>query len=126
MSAERHEKWKRVSPGHTIPARQPVRYEYDEAYTLAQEFSYSQPTEVVDGDTAFIDATWRPPLDLPTEPTWGIAIHKEWGPRVKRWVSTGQLLDDADRSGTTTMGHGNIVAFIPLTDEQIARIEAVR
>lgn len=75
------------------------------------------------------DNPYRRSLDLPTEPTWGIAVvggRGLWG----RWERTtvGSIMF-ADRS--LSWGPQNletIVEFIPvpLTDEQVARIEAAR
>lgn len=131
MSYDRHEKWVPVEPGTVIPAGQPYRLEYCVAGgSLAGEKAYEylsgEPDQwVLDGlydgreFAMFVDSSWKPPLDLPTEPTWGIAVDFAVGKFVGRWrreqdkfIATGWILNVS-----------NIVDFIPLTIEQAARIE---
>jgi hypothetical protein len=68
----------------------------------------------------------RPPLELPTEPTWGIAIRSH----NNGYAEAGQFweVDDgiryANRGITGTIYRRSDVSdFIPLTDEQVKRIE---
>lgn len=73
---DRHEKWTPVEPGHVIPAGQPYRVEWlEDGIPVAQERSGSADIRadgVDDFARWFIDSLWTPPLELPTEPTWGI------------------------------------------------------
>lgn len=128
MMSDRHEKWVRVEPGTVIPAGQPYRIEYGNG--TAFEYGSGclvEVTAVSHGRTEdwFIDSSWKPPLVLPTEPTWGIAVHIGGRRHFGEW----RVVAETSFSCTGfswTWGVENIAAFIPLTPEQVARIEAAR
>jgi hypothetical protein len=139
--SERHEKWVPVSPGTVIPAGQPYRIEFANVPgTAAHERTHHSEVAVWDSHEWFVDSTWKPPLDLPTEPTWGIVLNKR--PDRKdghaldfgRWAVYGDdefaPLERTHRSEFDTrcdvLSRDGIADFIPLTDEQVARIEAAR
>lgn len=126
---DRHEKWVRVEPGHVIPAGQPMRWEYENgsAYECAE--TYCDRRITADMATHFVDSSWRPPLNLPTEPTWGIAVYtnkRDGGYRAywaqKLHVEGAQLHGENGSNWSVD----SVLDFIPLTDEQVARIEAAR
>jgi hypothetical protein len=136
--SDRHEKWVRVGPGHVIPAGQSFRKEADEEHLLtAVEGRNSQGITVPKGSvwSYFMDSSWRPPLNLPTEPTWGIAVERAGAAsavaRVGHWnvesAHDGEprFRDSQPLQGRLTFAD-RILDFIPLTDEQVARIEAAR
>lgn len=131
---DRHDKWVKVEPGTVIPAGQPyavIPGASSPARFTWMEYGEGQPYEhKAQGNYEFfVDSSWCPPLELPTEPTWGIA------------VTTDQR---SDKSGVLGVGHrwwldgdklqgdlccwavAQVLDFIPLTDEQVARIEAAR
>lgn len=120
------EKWQRVDVGHLIPAGQPYLYEFVEDSpgrhgVQRAEYVSDSPVVARPGYPVYVDSTWRPPVDLPIEPTWGFGIWRggatTW---IARWEHRGHRLVEAN-------GHtpaGSLVDFIPLTPEQIDRIEA--
>lgn len=81
---------------------------------------------------------WKPPLELPTEPTWGIVLSKRPDSEdqhvadVGKWAVYGDEewspLERTHRLPLDTrcdvLSPENIAAFIPLTHEQVASIEA--
>lgn len=118
---DRAAKWVRVEPGTVIPAGQPYRL------TTTQEFDLLVTGEAHKASKEWeIDSSWKPPLDLPTEPTWGMVVWRDNGvitARGDRWRSFGgQLVRDHLHS----VAVNSILDFIPLTDEQVERIEAAR
>lgn len=120
---DRHEKWTRVEPGHVIPAGQPYRWEN---VNEAVEGSYAQATYTVPRyHVWFVDSTWRPPLELPTEPTWGIAVKDDGSQWLSMWRQRGDALVTT-KGPSFTWGAGRVLDFIPLTEDQVARIEAAR
>jgi hypothetical protein len=132
--SDRHPKWQRVEPGTVIPAGQPYRVENEDGYHNeypGRPFAdvYYDRDELMTG--LFVDSSWTPPLDLPTEPTWGIAVHVDAAGEVnsthntaKWWLSdAGQVLRRDTRIGVSV---DRVLDFIPLTPEQVARIEAAR
>lgn len=66
---ERHPNWQPVEPGQVIPAGQPYRVVYANGIDYAQDAGGS-----TDGTYVEVDSSWRPPLELPTEPTWGWCV----------------------------------------------------
>jgi hypothetical protein len=64
----------------------------------------------------------RPPLELPTEPTWGIAVGRFSGGVLGKWCSDGERVGSATELWSNT----DVLDFIPLTDEQVKRIEGAR
>lgn len=64
-----------------------------------------------------------PPLVLPTEPTWGIPIAHGCPQNMSQWYTQASFLESLDGNRLTTY---NVTDFIPLTEEQVQRIEAAR
>lgn len=125
--SDRHPKWQRVEPGTVIPAGQPYRIEYQSPGLTAGEYVPTRP-ETVDGRYGgwFVDSSWKPPLVLPNEPTWGIAVNALVPrQRLGRWSIRGDCFSD-HRSWWSPIPVEQVTDFIPLTDEQVARIEAAR
>lgn len=130
---DRAAKWQRVEPGTVILAGQPYR---DESRSPYFEYPDGAAHRFVAADDTFVDSSWRPPLELPTEPTWGIAVtpadtNDADGPTadVGRWQQTGGILTRTHRDMTTrydTITVAGLADFIPLTPEQVARIEVAR
>jgi hypothetical protein len=127
LMSDRHPKWQRVEPGTVIPAGQPYRVEQ---VTCNYEFPGKRSDMTVPfyrGSTYFVDSSWKPPLELPTEPTWGIAlVIRPGGPPewlVDEWRWAHGLFRAGDYIGL--LG-SEVRLFIPFTDEQVARIEAAR
>jgi len=121
---DRHEKWTPVEPGHVIPAGQPCR---DEHFNPIREWNTGYPTDHKAEADWFVDSSWRPPLDLPSEPTWGI-VHlsgdtfgDEWHFGLLEPAFAHQWLLDGK-----TVNRESVLDFIPLTPEQVARIEGAR
>lgn len=110
---DRHSKWQPVEPGHVIPSGQPYMFEVEDQTTG----DYAVPD---DGRGWFVDSSWRPPLELPAEPTWGIVL-SEGTPRIARWYRT------ADGTGLSTgsgcIGIESVLGFLECTPEQVARLE---
>lgn len=137
---ERHEKWVHVEPGTVIPAGQPYREVYKHNKGATYDCVYTDPLEsragsVVSGPSNytsewFIDSTWFPPLELPTEPTWGIAVTRL--PDGRTWGEFSKWSLDLDGQCLNRGGRGNpylaidVLDFVELTSEQVARIEAPR
>lgn len=129
--SDRHPKWVRVEPGTVIPAGQPYRVEYVDSAQAHEYPGHRNPK--VANETAgpfeawFVDSSWKPPLDLPTEPTWGIAVHQDCGNCVGRWrlSERGNYLRKPTGQTSEILVSG-VLDFIPLTDEQVQRIEAAR
>jgi hypothetical protein len=131
--SDRHPKWQRVEPGTVIPAGQPYRVEYPQDGHLAGEY-VSSADRVAEGSESifhteghewFVDSSWRPPLELPTTPTWGMVITDGFpAPDVALFKvdDEGRLWDFTDGGYISRA----IRDFIPLTAEQVARIEAAR
>lgn len=128
--SDRHSKWTPVEPGTVIPAGQPYRVEYNDHWpNKAQEFirrdDFKAESAFSNRAKFFVDSSWKPPLDLPTEPTWGIAV-RDRGKVLAEWHKTGNNFV----GNVNGMNYGSHVAdvldFIPLTAEQVARIEAAR
>lgn len=130
--SDRHPKWVRVEPGTHIEAGTPWRVEYAHAEFRADgqdavEHSGVGSDWVVPetDDVILVDSSWKPPLDLPTEPTWGLLLTKgSWYPQCGQWRRHGIYVGRNDES--LGWEHDAILDFIPLTDEQVARIEAAR
>lgn len=123
--SDRHPKWRRVEPGTVIPAGQPYRAEHQSVAHRAEEGVHPANHEVYSGSAYdwFVDSSWRPPLELPTEPTWGIALHTKYQPLVRRFHLEGD--EFLTHLGGSYRAH-NVTDFIPLTDEQVERIEAAQ
>lgn len=149
--SDRHEKWVAVEPGTVIPAGQPHRVEFSEPvadFSLARTmtakelirtkgFTVPSPLDSVEREW-FVDSSWKPPLVLPTEPTWGIVLLR--GPDragdehrldFGRWQAdlTGRgTLERTHRSPFDTrcdvIARESVLDFIPLSPEQVKRIEA--
>jgi hypothetical protein len=124
----RHPKWVRVEPGTVIPAGQPYRAEWTEPHgASANERTSSFQQTAPPSPEWFVDSSWRPPLELPTEPTWGIAVTK-WATFSSGHAAFADLFSGAypDHLGgrDVSIPKENVTDFIPLTDEQVARIEA--
>lgn len=62
---------------------------------------------------------------LPSKPTWGIAVHQKFDPMVGKWQLDGSEFWKRNGDSRSWRAH-NVVAFIPLTDEQRAQIKAAR
>jgi hypothetical protein len=128
LVAGRHPKWQRVEPGTVIPAGQPYRIEWDAttgetATEYASEFE--QAVNPSRHETRWlVDSSWRPPLELPTEPTWGIVVRASDGHLASQWVHKADEVWDEVHGGFVYAS--SIRDFIPLTDEQAARIEQAR
>jgi hypothetical protein len=135
LGPDRHPKWQRVEPGTVIPAGQPYRIEFanDSPCTSTEwiQVGFAREAEGDDVEAWFVDSSWRPPLELPTEPTWGIAVRRDERPDKgagdvlgigHRWWVDGEVL----QGDLCCWGLGEILDFIPLTDEQVQRIEAAR
>lgn len=79
--SDRHEKWVRVEPGTVIPAGQPYRVEYTiGGANETRGRDYGEGYVVPDDPeryTHFVDSSWRPPLNLPTEPASVIEARTE-------------------------------------------------
>jgi hypothetical protein len=123
--SDRHEKWTPVAPGTVIPAGQPYRVEYEDGRAHEypggeKEVVWYEPAE--DDTGVFVDSLWKPPLVLPTEPTWGVLVHED--PRNGQ-VTVGEFhLSSIGFFGGKDAK--NVLDFIPHTAEQVARIEAAR
>lgn len=116
--SDRHPKWTPVKPGTVIPAGQPYRKCYEGIANSA----------LAAGRGVEVDSSWKPPFVLPTERTWGITFHAKFPPEFGQWHLDGDEFwngDRSDRNAHTWRAH-SILDFIPLTDEQVARIEAAR
>lgn len=132
---DRHPKWQRVEPGHVIPAGQPMRYEYPGSDIDAWEQTSVGRVEVTSHGAWFVDSSWRPPLNLPETPTWGIVVYpRNGGAQHSADIGCWQA-DDPDGLFRTnrildgrfdTFSSDFVLDFIPLTAEQVARIEAAR
>jgi hypothetical protein len=136
---DRHPKWQQVPPGTVIPAGQPYRVEFNtESYPSAVEKPQGDGLEhkaVGYRKEWFVDSSWRPPLELPTEPTWGIVRHHHGNnvpspllTKAERNEYESEFLGNRYGLSTSqgTIPANQIIDFIPLTDEQIKRIEAAR
>lgn len=141
--SDRHSKWVRVEPGTVIPAGQPYRVEYakpleDHPAQERERLVACEAREFLNGSAVarplrddlcvttdwFVDSSWKPPLDLPTEPTWGIVVHKDYGNYMTgRWERRESFLV-VPRYWSVPID--NVGDFIRFTDEQVARIEAAR
>lgn len=131
--SDRHPKWVRVEPGTVIPAGQPYRIEFPDSFIgrfghisdTCRESVSDKPCEIHNPEnTYFIDSSWRPPLELPTEPTWGIAVLRGKHPfRVSRWSLRNGWFFKLNGAAVCASA---VSDFIPLTDEQVARIEQAR
>jgi hypothetical protein len=124
--SDRHEKWVRVEPGTVIPAGQPYRVEWvGPNGPGAQEMVNGEQFNIPNNDSEwFIDSSWKPPLVLPTEPTWGIVFEQfVTEPRLGKWCLYSKRFVSTQR---VDIGVNHVDDFIPLTDEQVARIEAAR
>jgi hypothetical protein len=131
--SDRHPKWQRVEPGTVIPAGQPYRVEYSKgdapSSIEAQEYQ-SRPVEWMIPLTTsvvwFVDSSWKPLLDLPTTPTWGIAVFGRAAKhpfRVSKWHQSSGWFHKLNGGAYSRAA---VTDFIPLTPEQVARIEATR
>lgn len=128
LAAGRHPKWKRVEPGYVIPAGQPYRVErWDTTFgPRASEYVDDKPHEVRPRDyPVFIDSSWKPPLVLPTEPTWGFAV-RAGTYEFMRWWRKGKKLCGTRGVVIAEYPAEDVLDFIPLTDAQVERIEAAR
>jgi hypothetical protein len=133
--SDRHEKWQPVEPGHVIPTGQPTMIEWDQVLhrerygtnILRSEYLGAKDHFTVPNDPSkhwFVDSSWRPPLELPTEATWGIVRYEG---SVGLWAS--RFFADERLLETTwggCIGVDRVLDFIPLTPEQVARIEQSR
>lgn len=132
LVAGRHPKWQRVEPGYVIPAGQPYRVErWDTTFgPRASEYVDDKPHEVRPRDyPVFIDSSWKPPLVLPTEPTWALVV------KPSGYVDTLEVWRDERQEGGICYRNAGLKgwmklseadAVIPLTDEHVARIGAAR
>jgi len=144
--SSRHEKWQPVEPGHVIPAGQPYRIEYctgERPQSIETQADTDRIANKHDEHSDarhewFIDSSWRPPLELPTEPTWGIAVTDD-GEYVGKWSmerpegwspdssTTALYIDGKGKTlyaGTDDwINTSAITDFIECTPEQVARIE---
>lgn len=116
--SDRHERWTPVEPGTVIPAGQPYRVVFEDQSAI--DFKVTDG-----GGDVFVDSSWKPPLVLPTEPTWGIALSSNGNIGLAKWALArdGKLIDSHQWGGWSV---SMVTDFIPLTDEQVARIEAAR
>lgn len=117
----RDKNWQPVEPGHVIPAGQPYMFEVEDQTTG----DYTVPD---DGRQWFVDSSWRPPLELPTEPTWGIAYipnsqHGEIVGLWQRWREDGQEFLTEMECGWDRWPIEQVTKFIRLTPDQVERIE---
>ena len=131
LGPDRHPKWQRVEPGTVIPAGQPYRVEHHHGSPYAQEFIWPMSEQRLDLPERdyFIDSSWKPPLVLPTEPTWGIVVICDgptWRERLGQWALVGNGKRLREQRYFNEWRTEWVKAFIPLTDEQVARIEAAR
>lgn len=130
--SDRHEKWVRVEPGHVIPPGQPhaIKVDSPTGYGLMWgEYTLREKVPVPTNDQWFVDSSWRPPLDLPIVPTWGIVTwsDSEMLHKLGKWrlVHGGQRLEP-EGEPSSWLGVSVITDFIRLTYEQVARIEGAR
>lgn len=128
--SDRHEKWVKVEPGTVIPAGQPYRVEWTtgrDEKEHAEENPGSEvnwkPSRLRENQRWFVDSSWRPPLDLPTEPMWGIAVNVNGYAVGQEWCVNGPRLTSSDNYCWDV---AKVLDFIPLTDEQVKRIKAAR
>lgn len=128
MTSDRHEKWVPVQPGTFIPAGQPYRAEYERH---ASEYRGRSVDSMVppSGDW-FIDSSWRPPLELPTTPTWGWCAFRSVVGRntgSRRVVGGLWVLDGPQFICTpVTVRPSSIIAWIPADGETTTRIQGAR
>lgn len=128
-TATRHPKWVRVEPGTLIAKGQPYRSEYSGGYAEEDHFRSDRTIPLDTSGEYFIDSTWSPPLELPTEPTWGIVVDPDghlYGPYRWRFNAIKNRFYSLPISPQYGLGLDRVADFIPLTPEQVARIEAAR
>lgn len=115
---DRHPKWTPVEPGTVIPAGQP--------YANVKRQGHPRDWTVEVDGAVLVDSSWKPPLVLPTEPTWGIAVTSSGYVGAADWYlhETEAQLRSGDNC--TRLLQTDVLDFIALTDEQIAQIEAAR
>jgi hypothetical protein len=99
----------------------------------ASEYTFDEPTEVSNylmTEEVFVDSSWRPPLELPTEPTWGVVIFGRDDTYLslpRRFAVRGDHLYGVGfNGGTQNLKIETVRAFFALTDEQVTQIEAAR
>lgn len=121
---DRHDKWVPVYGGHVIPVGQPYRTEFiggngypeaRERIPVWEDVKVPSPT----GWKWFVDSSWRPPLELPTEPTWGIVLGDR-GPMLGRWVVCGDYIEPVN--GTPRIPIAGVRGFVPLSDQQLEQM----
>lgn len=127
--SDRDEKWVAMGSPFEPGKGQPYRIEFPNGVALE---NYHPGSEMMgwmqrNGEpTYLVDSSWKPPLDLPTTPTWGIAVPGDACgaslPIGDRW----RVVDDAFIGDVCSWRVSSVVEFIPLTPEQVARIEGAR
>ena len=130
---ERDERWHLAEPGTVVEAGQPFRLEPDDPGKPIKEYRQGlsmQWTVWMEDVPTYVDSSWRPPLELPTAPTWGIALVKPYRDSHKTRWETGRCVDDGRYFRISGAAYSRdpeaLLDFIPLTDEQVARIEAAQ
>ena len=139
MCVERDKKWVAVEPGHIIPAGQPYMIEFKLGMGWSvglrrSEYVLDKDKVVIEYNSVsgwFVDSSWRPPLELPTEPTWGIVVYDYQAftaPYFGKWERN-------DRKNTLVNVRSEESYFLPIsgsldfikcTPEQVARLEGKR
>lgn len=131
-------KWVAVNPGHAIPAGQPHAIQYKHHANWCTWAEYTRPHVVHAGwqnnserewvypdrvVTYYVDSTWRPPINLPTEPTWGILLRRGQRPEVVNGnlTSEGKFITNAGYRYRS-----EITGWFPLTNEQAMWVEIYR
>lgn len=123
----RHEKWVPVELGTVIPAGQPYRWEWpSNGGTAAEERVADYRTKTVPhlGTQWFIDSSWKAPLELSTEPTWGIVVAR--GLTLAEWHLDGDTFVGNANGMNYGTNRADVRAFVRLSPEQVAHIEAKR
>ena len=147
MIIERDKKWEPVGVGFVIQTGQPYAIEHPSttAGTTWSEHVWNGPIELSDhdggssgickriksGQNWYVDSTWKPPIDLPVEPTWGIVVeaseHGDGSWLVDRWCLYKPKYVDTYELGGEFVGMSysreGIAAFIPLTKKQIKKMK---
>jgi hypothetical protein len=138
---DRDPKWVEVEPLQTIPAFQPILTEWSghacgvlrEETIYDRELTTSGYYPQYPMEAMFIDSTWKPPappLELPTEMTWGIIVDSQITVRAGAWRPAPDSETHPDTLYDGNKGewvkNTNVLDFIPLTQDQIDRINGER
>lgn len=133
LDSGRHPRWQRVEPGTVIPAGQPYRVEYPTAVGVNARECTDGSRQIVDSeypsDAYFVDSSWRPPLDLPTD----LSVIRAVMPGEKPFLLTGPYPGDYwtdQQGGIFRQAEKHLISCEVLwtvgPDERLVRTEATR